>query len=444
MVDVLFALTGLSDEGSSGHIANSDAFDALVIDFGLWRDASFSCKKRVFQSCIASVTNNAQRELNIAAMRNLRMVNFLCSLLCDQHEVQFRLCLTPMALSLLSTILKEDTREHELRLVAELVYSPSLSDEHNPQPQSIDPNAAPLDPKKRSASMDAEKDSLLPDLCDLYLKNAVLDMLLSTLLRIQQQFTSALRSLQANKQRQAEVDRERKERMRLWSSVMDLDWVYGVLKNASFNPQTFTTADEQEDIDAITDPKLHTHTAVLTLKLLCVLLTSDPQLRERFTQLHWHLALSHCLCSSTRHCLSESVYEVLLGIMAGKQILGGFHSVETEEVRVEEQSEKKRKEDEAAAAATALSPAANGKEEAAAAAAEIAYGLSVNVADGSTAPEPPISPSKLTSEDSPWDYLMFHTDADGKEVCDAYLFMPEVIPTLFALVHPRPGAGLVQ
>ena len=426
IVDCLFALCGLSDDCTTGHIANTAAFEALTMDFGLWRDASFSVKRRVFQGWINAVTSNAQKDANVQAMRAARMVNFLTSLLADQHEAQFRLCLAPLALTLLSAMLREDLREHELRLVADLIYSPSLSDEHNPQPAAVDNSALPVDKKNRSASMEGEE--LLPDLSDTYLRNSLLEMLLNVLLRLQQHYASVHAVLTGNRSMQAEKERERRDKVRVFSGVMDLDWMYGVLQQASASPVSFAAAEELEDIDAITDPKLHTQTAVLVLKLLCVLLTSDPALRERYTVIHWHLSLTHCL-RNANHCLSEQVYEVLLGIMIGKQILGGASTTESEEVRREEkEADRRQKEGEAGRAAT-VNGHNNGN-------ADGDGGLSINTGEDASlyAPPPVLSPSKLTGESSPWDYLMFHTDDEGREVCDAYLFMPELLPTIFALL----------
>ena len=420
IVDCLFALCGLTDDCTTGHIANTAAFEALLMDAGLWRDSSFSVKKRIFQGWINSVTSNAQKDANVQAMRAVRMVNFLTSMLADQHEANFRLCLAPLALTLLSAMLREDLREHELRLVADLIYSPSLSDEHNPAPAAIDNSALPVNDKQRSASMEGEE--LLSDLSDTFLRNSMLEMLLNVLLRLQQHYAAVHAALAGNKSMQGEKERERRDKVRVFSGVMDLDWMYGVLKQASASPISFAAAEEQEDIDAITDPKLHTKTAVLALKLLCVLLTSDPALRERYTATHWQVSLTHCL-RNANHCLSEQVYEVLLGIMIGKQILGGSSTSESDDVRKEEEAAVNR-------AANGHNSSGNGDATAATA------GLSVHIEDDASphSPPPVLSPSKLTGESSPWDYLMFHTDDEGKEVCDAFLFMPELLPTIFALL----------
>ena len=433
VVDCLAALTGLSDEGASGHIANPEAAEALLLDFSLWRDAAFSVRKRLFSTLLNAVSLNARSDSNIAALRSVRLVQHCVSLLADQHEVGFRLCLTPLCLRLLSCVLREELREHELRLLAELVFCPPLSDEHNPQPQSLDSSSVPLQQRQRSASMEGE--TLLPDLCDQYLKAAVLEMLLSTLLRIQHHYTAIAAAAQAhgNRAAQQEAERERREKSRVFSSVMDLDWSFGLLRNCSLSPHSFCSAEEQRGIEAITSPRLYTQTAVLTLRLLSVLLTSEPALRERFTSQHAQLLLSHCLCSG-RHCLSEPVYEALLAMMLGKQILSpvsaaaGGGEAEAADERRESEAERLRRE------AAETSAVANGGEDGDGGGG----GLSVSTDAGmlGAAPEPAVlSPSKLTGEESPWDHLMFSADREGKEVCDAVLFLPEAIPIVFSLLQ---------
>ena len=170
--------------------------------------------------------------------------------------------------------------------------------------------------------------------------------------------------------------------------------------NASSAPLTFTSADEQREVDAITAPRLHTTTVVLALRLLCVMLTSDPALRERFTTQHSHVTLSHCLISG-RHCLSEAVYEVLLGLMLGKQILGAAGVAEPDDVRREDESERRRAAELASAAATTGSE--DDGADGGGGGSLGGVGLSLNVSEASGGGESAaLSPSKLTAECSPW------------------------------------------
>ena len=136
-VEILFSLVGLSDSGSAGLIHCVPALNELLLDFHIWRDCPLEVQLYLLQGLFNSICiMNADKEHNVALLRDSRIVGWLISLASDVH-------LHPDVLQSCVSIVRElmlhQLLDHELHLVADFAATNIMSDSRATEPQSLLP-----------------------------------------------------------------------------------------------------------------------------------------------------------------------------------------------------------------------------------------------------------------------------------------------------------------
>lgn len=354
VVDILFGIVGVSDECVSGHIANLEAFKHFFMDYSLWRYSSIHCKKRIFQGLINAITLNPLKQVNITALRQLRIIPYLMSLLSDRFELSVRYHLNPFIMLFIASMLKADVLatmqqtgqqsggaptpnnisptsassssalsvDADLKPLADFIL-------HVPPPHLQATTAAPtLNP-----NFGAEDAGILPPkpevdpnyrpelLSDCYIKNCILETILTTLLRINEQQVLAARN-------KTPLDDAIRSKVQAFLQHFDLAWIIGVVRNAvsqssqESTPSHSIQKNDATDADLHGAPPVYSHaqTVLWTLQILSVLIQCSSSLHHKFTSTHAAHTLSSLLIQRTEILNQVDIYGVLLAMMMGKNV----------------------------------------------------------------------------------------------------------------------------
>jgi hypothetical protein len=97
MAELMLGFVGLTDKCLSGRIANVSAFEALIMDWRLWKNATLRAQTSIFQGIINSITGSPNKDENVKALHQVFSRVFLAGLTsCVQARI------TPWLLSLVS------------------------------------------------------------------------------------------------------------------------------------------------------------------------------------------------------------------------------------------------------------------------------------------------------------------------------------------------------
>ena len=123
LVELAFALSGLSDKGNSGSISTPSALACLVLNFKIWEAFDLRVQEYLFEGLVNSIAMNGSREENMREMRALHLVPWLLTLVADQK-------LPPQILV------------HAVSLLREFLMDPSATSPHSSSQQHHGSNHA--------------------------------------------------------------------------------------------------------------------------------------------------------------------------------------------------------------------------------------------------------------------------------------------------------------
>jgi WD40 repeat protein len=128
VVEILFSLIGLSDKCTTGRIVNIVALESLILDYKLWEKCNIEVQLYLFQSLLNSITNNWNKVANMAALREVRIVPYLLTLVSDRALDETILV---HAVSIIRELLMHSIQPQELHLVADFAITSIMLDRND-------------------------------------------------------------------------------------------------------------------------------------------------------------------------------------------------------------------------------------------------------------------------------------------------------------------------
>ena len=306
VVDILFALMGLTEKCIAGTISNCRAFEAFVTNSRLWTQLDLPLQSYLFQGLVTTITNNEQRVENMQILRELRLVPWVLSL---HANADFPPELLIYTISLLRTMLMDELVRDELELVASATLNQvvlpstsssggavpadsssfSLTDFHHFPSANASGSSAPKTPRKAGGRR-LSKPNLLRDLA---VRHGVVEMIFDVLTKLEDRMSSSDSSVKNRAQKAFD----------LFSSVFDFQWAFCLLLGSE------SSSGRERFRDQVT--------AVLALKILLSQFQLNPSLLKQFRNNNGFEKLSFLLLP---YCGCMDVYSVVSCMMLNRSV----------------------------------------------------------------------------------------------------------------------------